>query len=181
MNSNIPISPAYGILSHNSSDTQGLAPLRNIFWEWYNFAISRAMSRNVRNRLYGSSIVGTGIKQYETPIPIVTRHSGGWPYIVTPFINQTVYQLLTLLLIWTLLPIWLFYLIVPGFYRTSATGVACQHRTLTPQDTLSCPTLRLACVLMLRPISWTCLISGLLSFEHPSVLLFASLTFLNKS
>ena len=35
---------------------------------------------------------------------------------------------------------------------TAATGAACQQRTLTPPDTWSCPTLGLACVLMLRPI-----------------------------
>ena len=57
------------------------------------------------------------------------------------------------LLIWTLLPNLTFYLIVQGFHRTYATGAACQHRTLTPPDTWSCPTLWLACVLMSRPIS----------------------------
>ena len=41
------------------------------------------------------------------------------------------------LLIWTLLPNVTFYLIVQGF-----------HRTLTPPNTWSCPTLGLACVLM---------------------------------
>ena len=46
-----------------------------------------------------------------------------------------------------------FYLIARGFHRTFATGVACQQRTLTPPDTWSCPTLGLASVLMLRPIS----------------------------
>ena len=40
-----------------------------------------------------------------------------------------------------------------GFNRIYATGVACQQGTLTPPDTWSCPTLGLACVLMLRPIS----------------------------
>ena len=40
-----------------------------------------------------------------------------------------------------------------GFYRASATGVACRQGTLTPPDTWSCPTLGLACVLMSRPIS----------------------------
>ena len=39
------------------------------------------------------------------------------------------------------------------FHKTFATGVACQKRTLTLPDTRSCPTLRLACVLMSRPIS----------------------------
>ena len=46
-----------------------------------------------------------------------------------------------------------FYLIVQGFHRTYATGAACQQRTLTPPDTWSCPTLGLAYVLMLRPVS----------------------------
>ena len=56
-------------------------------------------------------------------------------------------------LIWTLLLNLTFYLIVQGFHRTYATGVACQQRTLTPPDTWPCPTLGLACVLMSRPIS----------------------------
>ena len=61
--------------------------------------------------------------------------------------------ILTLLLILTLLPNLTFYLIARGFHRTFATGAACQQRTLTPPDTWSCPTLGLASVLMLRPIS----------------------------
>ena len=43
--------------------------------------------------------------------------------------------------------------ITPGFNRTFSTGAACQQRTLTPPDTWSCPTLGLASVLMLRPIT----------------------------
>ena len=39
------------------------------------------------------------------------------------------------------------------YYRTFATGAACQQRTLTPPDTWSCPALELACILTLRPIS----------------------------
>ena len=75
------------------------------------------------------------------------------------------------LLIRTLLPNLTFYLIVWGFHRTFATGAACQQRKLAPPDTWSCTTLGLACVLMSRPISPE-LVSGLMSFEHPSVLLF---------
>ena len=55
LRSNIPSSPAYGVLSHNSSDTPGLAPLMSVlFWGRYDFPISfsgRDMSRNVWNRL----------------------------------------------------------------------------------------------------------------------------------
>ena len=46
-----------------------------------------------------------------------------------------------------------FYLLARSFHGTFATGAACQQRTLTPPDTWSCPTLGLASVLMLRPIS----------------------------
>ena len=87
------------------------------------------------------------------PLPNVTRHSGWWQSTVTPSIDQALHQFLTLLLILTLLPNLTFYLIARGFHRTFATGAACQQRTLTPPDTWSCPTLGLASVLMLRPIS----------------------------
>ena len=42
LSSNIPSSPAYGVfLSHNSSDTSGLAPLMNVlFWGRCDFPIS---------------------------------------------------------------------------------------------------------------------------------------------
>ena len=64
-------------------------------------------------------------------------------------------------------------LMIIGFHRASATGVACRQGTLTPPDTLSSPTFGLACVLMSRSISPE-LVSfpDFLSFEHPSVLLF---------
>ena len=63
------------------------------------------------------------------------------------------YTNFTILLIWTLLPNLTFYLIARSFHRTFATGATCQQRTLTPPDTWSCPTLGLASVLVLRPIS----------------------------
>ena len=72
---------------------------------------------------------------------------------MTPSIDKTLHQFLILLLRSTLLPNLTFFLIVRGFYRTFATGVTCQQRTLTPPDTWSCPYFGLACVLMLRPIS----------------------------
>ena len=68
--------------------------------------------------------------------PLIGHYTNFWP-----------------LLIWTLLPNLTFYLNIQGFHRTYATGAACQQRTLTPPDAWSCPTLGLACVLMLRPIS----------------------------
>ena len=94
------------------------------------------------------------IKQYEPPpLPNVTRHSRWWPSTVTPSIDQALYQCLNLLLVWTLLQNLTFYLIARGFHRTFATGAACQQMTPSPPETWSCPTLGLASVLMLRPIS----------------------------
>ena len=87
------------------------------------------------------------------PLSHVTRHSGWWPSTVTPSIDQALHQFLTLLLILTLSPNLTFYLIARGFYRTFATGAACQQRTFTPLDTWSCPIFGLASVLMLKPMS----------------------------
>ena len=170
-------------LSHNSSDTPGASSSYECF-------ILRAV--RLSNKLLGQGYVKERLRSslrkfygryggsYQTiwgpPLPNVTRHSGWWPSTVTPSIDQALHQFLTLLLILTLLPNLTFYLIARGFHRTFATGAACQQRTLTPPDTWSCPTLGLASVLMLRPISpWTCLVSGLLSFEHPWLLLFLPL------
>ena len=70
------------------------------------------------------------------------------------------------LLIWTSLPNLTFYLIVQGFHRTYVTGAACQQRTvLSHFGTCMCSNVE-------TTLSWTCLVSGLLNFEHPSVLLF---------
>ena len=99
------------------------------------------------------SVPGSYQTIWGPPLPNVTLHSGWWPYTVTPSIYQALHQFLTLLLIWTLLPSLTFYLIARGFHITFATGAACQQRTLTTPDTCSCPTLGLASVLMLRPIS----------------------------
>ena len=58
---------------------------------------------------------------------------------------------MTLLTEWTLLPNLAFYAIEVGFHKIYATSVACQQKTLIPRDTCSCPTLSLACVLILGP------------------------------
>ena len=47
-----------------------------------------------------------------------------------------------------------------------ATGVTCKQRTLTSPDTESCPFWDLHVFLCETNLSWTCLVSGLLSFEH---------------
>ena len=98
-------------------------------------------------------MVGTGIlsNSIRSPTPVCYT-TWWWPSTVTPSIDQTLHQFLTLLLIWTLLPNLAFYLIARCFHGTFATGAACQQNTLTPSKIWSCPILGLASVLMLRPM-----------------------------
>ena len=165
-------------LSHNSSDTPGLAPLMNVLF-------LRAM--RLSNKLLGQGYIkerlksslrkfygryGDLIKQYEVPLSRMLHgildddHIQWHPTLIGHYTNFC--PLLSLDLTTELT----FKLIVQGFHRTYATGAACQQRTLAPPDTWSCPTLGLAWVLMSRPISPE-LVFGLLNFEHPSVLLFS--------
>ena len=113
------------------------------------------MLRNVWDRLLGSSMVGTGILSNNMRSPSPQCYIIFW--IMTIYIDTVHWSGITPifdpLLIWTLLPNLTFYLIARGFHRIFATGAACQQRTLTPQDTWSCPTLGLASVLMSRSIS----------------------------
>ena len=151
--------PPMAFLSHNSSDTPGLAPLMNVFF-------LRAM--RLSNKLLGQGYVKGTFEivskevlwsvrgSYQTiwgpPLPNVTRHSGWWPNTVTPSIDRTLHQFLTITDL-DLITEFDFLPIVQGFHGTYATGAACEQRTLTPPDTWSCPTLGFACVLMSRPIS----------------------------
>ena len=82
------------------------------------------------------------------------------------------------LLIWTLWPNLTFYLIMRGFHRTFATGAGWQHRTLAPPHSWPCSILGLTCSNVETNLSWTCLVAGLLGFEHLSVLLFCFMLFL---
>ena len=159
LSSNIPSSPAYGVFI-----SQLIRYARaSSFYECF---ILRAV--RLSNKLLGQGYVnerlrsslrkfygryGDLIKQYEVPLsrmlhdildddhlqwhpPLIRHYTNFWPYYWS----------------WPYNRIWL-YLIERGFHRTFATGAACQQRTLTPPDTWSCPTLGLASVLMLRPIS----------------------------
>ena len=140
--SNIQSPPALDVLAHNLFNTPGLDPLTNVlFWERCDFPIrflARDMSKNVLKsslrKFYGR--YGDLIKQYETT------------FLRTPSIDQTLHQLLTLLLIWTLLPNLTFYIIVRGFHSTFARD-ANRWRLLLRTTIL----VLLACVLMLRPVS----------------------------
>ena len=159
LSSNIPSLPAYGVFI-----SQLIRYARAC--SSYECFILRAMQ--LSNKLLGQGYVkerlksslrkfygryGDLTKQYEVPLSRMLHdildddHIQWHPTLIEHYTSFWP------LLIWTLLPNLTFYLIVQGFHRTYATGVACQQRTLTPPDTWSCPTLGLACVLMSRPIS----------------------------
>ena len=93
--------PPMAFLSHNSSDTPGLAPLMNVlFWGRCDFPISfsgRDISRNVWNRLSGSSMVGTGIlpNNMRSPSPECYTTFCMMTYTVTPSIDRTLHQFWT--------------------------------------------------------------------------------------
>ena len=97
---------------------KGLVHLMNVlFWGWCDFQITvlgRDMSRNVWNRLLERFLVGTMIlsNNMESPLPNVTRHSGGWPS----------HKCLTLLLKWILLPNLSFYLVAQCSHIIFAIG-----------------------------------------------------------
>ena len=146
-----------------------------LFWGRCDFPISfsgRDMSRNVWNRLLGSSMVDTEILSNNMrPLsrllhnileddhiqwhpPWVRHYINFWPcYWSGPYCR-----------------IWLFNLVARSFHRTFAWGMACQQRTLTPPNTWSCPVLGLAGVRMLRPISLELVLFP--DFRISSVILF---------
>ena len=114
-------------------------------------------------------------KQYEVPLsrmlhdildddhiqwhpPLIGHYTNFWP-----------------LLIWTLLPNLTFYLIVQGSQRVRhANRGRLLLRTPGPVPLWTC-----MCSNVETNLSWTCLVSGLLNFEHPSVLLFCFFYLLN--
>ena len=61
-------------------------------------------------------------KNMKPSLPNVTWHSVGCPYAVTPSIDKTLQQFVTLLPNWTLLPNLHFYPIARGFHGTFVTG-----------------------------------------------------------
>ena len=183
LSSNIPSSPAYGVFI-----SQLIRYARAC--SSYECFILRAM--RLSNKLLGQGYVkerlksslrkfygryGDLTKQYEVPLSRMLHdildddHIQWHPQLIGHFTNFWP------LLIWTLLPNLTFYLIVQGFHRTYATGAACQQRTLTYSSghlvlshfgTCMCSNVE-------TNLSWTCFVSGLLNFEHPSVLLFCCL------
>ena len=140
MSINIPPSPAHGVfISHlvryaRACSSYGRFILRavrlsnKLLWQEY---VKECLKTSLR-KFYGR--YGDLTKQNEVPSP--ECYTTFWWITIY---SDTLHQLLTLLLIWTLLPNLTFYMITRGFHITFATGAACQHRTLTLPGTWSCP------------------------------------------
>ena len=118
---------------------------------------------------------------WSIPLPNVTWHSGTWPYTMTPSIDKTLHQFINLLPNWTLLPILTLLPNFDGFHRTLQRVRLANRVGLLPR-TLVLSHLGPAFVLMLRPFFLELVMSiDLLSFEHPSVLLFClSIKYCNR-
>ena len=106
------------------------------------------------------------------PLPNVTRHSGWWPHKVTPSIHKTLHQFLTV----TDLDLITEFDFLPNcarfpYYTCNGCGMptedayASGHLVLSHFGTCICSNVE-------TNLSWTCLVSGLLIFEYPSVLRF---------
>ena len=113
-------------------------------------------------------MVGTGILPNNMRFPSLECYTTFWRitiysdtlhwWDITPIFDP--------LLILALLPNLTFYLFVWGFYRTCATGAACQQRTLTPPDTWFCPTFGTCmCSNVETNLSWTCLLFQTFEFR----------------
>ena len=128
----------------------------------------------VKERLK-SSMVGTGIlpNNMRSPLPNVTRPSGWWPYTLTPSIDRTLhqYQVLTvsdrdLITGFDPLPNYVMFTqnICNGCSMPTEDPYSSRHLVLSHFRSCMCSNVE-------TNLSLTCLVSGHLSFEHPSVLL----------
>ena len=110
------------------------------------------------------------------PLPNVTRHFGWWPHAVTPSIDWTLHQFFTI----TDLDLITKFDFLPNcamFPLNICNGCGMQiedaysswHLVLYHFGTCTCSYVE-------TNFFWTCLVSGLLNFEHPSALLFSLLT-----
>ena len=129
------------------------------------------MSRNVRNRFQLRKFYGRQwdlLKQYE----VSSSECCVSLYAVTTSIDQILQQLLALLPSSALLSNLAIYPIARSFHKTFAKVWLVNRGCLLLRTPVPVPFLRLACRLMLRPISpKTCLVSGTLTLEYPLVLL----------
>ena len=147
LGSNIPSSPAYGVLFHSSYGMPGLAHLMNVLFQGQSdFHLSssdRDMSWNVWNRPSGNFMVDFGISSNIMQSPSPKCYMAFWD--MTIYNNTLNWSDITPIceLITELCFITDFDLTcITKFWRfpyNIATGAASQQRTLTPPATWSCP------------------------------------------
>ena len=105
-------------------------------------------------------------------LPNVTRHSGWWPYTVTPSIDRRLHHFFTI----TDRDFNAKFTFLPNFARFPYN--ICDGCGMQTEDAYSSGPLVLShfgtcmCSNVETNLSWTCLVSGLFCFAHPSVLLF---------
>ena len=130
----------------------------------------------VKERLKSSQEVLWSVREsYHTvwgpPLPNVTRHSRWWPHRVTASIDRTLHQFLTI----TDLDLITEFDFLPNCARFPQN--ICNGCGMPTEDAYSSGHLVLShfgtcmCSNVETNLSWTCLLSGLLNFEQPSVLL----------
>ena len=102
LSSNIPSSPAYGVfISQLIRYARACSSYECFVLRAMRLSNKLLEQRYIKERLKSSlrkfyGRYGDLIKQYEAPLPNVTRHSGWWPHTVTPSINRTLHQFLTI-------------------------------------------------------------------------------------
>ena len=120
------------------------------------------------DRLLGRSMVGTGIlsKNIRSPLSHMLHDIlDDDHFTVTTNIDQTLHQCLTPVTDLNLITEFDFFSNCERFPYSICHGAACQQRTLSRFGTCKRSNVE-------NNVSWTCLVIGLLSFKHSSVLLF---------
>ena len=117
--------------------------------------------------------MGISSNTMKSPLPNVTWHSGTWSSTVTPLTDQTLHQFWTYHRAGPYYQFWPYYQISEGFHRTLQRVRLANRGRLLLQTPGPVPFGTCICSNLLRPFFPELVMStDLLSFEHPSVLLF---------
>ena len=129
---------------------------------------------------FGTLLTGEiRIAKFYTEVFVMSKHSGRWPHTVTPSIDRTLHQFFDHYWSRPYYRIWL----LPNCARFPQN--ICNGCGMPIEDAYSSGYLVLShfgtcmCSTVETTLSWTCLVSGLLNFEYPLVLLFCLMTKLN--
>ena len=104
-------------------------------------------------------------KLWSLPLPNVTRHSGTWPYTMTPSIDQTLHQFANLLPNLTLIPILTLFPNFGGFHRTLQRVRLANRGRLLLRTPGPVPLGTCICSNVETILSWTCHVYGPFEFR----------------